>query len=258
MKTKIIAAAAAIACLCSCAAPQQTAEQTAEPSCTASPSPTPLCTQPPQKYDNMSTKGTGWGLVRKKGAAPEVDLKGKKLLEEHNGYYIDESMPKALYLTFDEGYENGFTSKILDVLQSEQVPAAFFVTGPYLNHPNLPQQTAETVQKELGSLNSECEKMYGASMHYMRPPEGEYSEKVLAVAEDMGYKTIMWSFAYKDWVVDEQPDVASSLANALNKVHGGAIYLLHAESTTNASMLADFIDGCRAKGFEFGYYSKVD
>ena len=87
---------------------------------------------------------------------------------------------------------------------------------------------------------------------------GEYSEQTLALTKELGYQSVFWSFAYKDWVVDEQPDVASSLANALNKVHGGAIYLLHAESTTNASMLADFIDGCRAKGFEFGYYSKVD
>lgn len=273
MKTKIIAAAAAIACLCSCAAPQQTAEQTAEPSCTASPSPTPLCTQPPQKYDNMSTKGTGWGLVRKKGAAPEVDLKGKKLLEEHNGYYIDESMPKALYLTFDEGYENGFTSKILDVLQSEQVPAAFFVTGPYLknqpelirrmldeghivgnhtvNHPNLPRQTAETVQKELGSLNSECEKMYGASMHYMRPPEGEYSEKVLAVAEDMGYKTIMWSFAYKDWDVNQQKGADYAYEQITPYLHDGAIILLHAVSSDNAGALERVIKFAKEKGYEF-------
>ena len=239
----------------------------------ASPEPTISCTPPPEKYDGLNSKGTGWGLVRKKGAPPEVEAKSEKLLEENNGFYIDKNAEKVMYLTFDEGYENGFTSKILDVLQSENVPAAFFVTGPYLknqtelvkrmideghivgnhtvNHLNLPNQTAAKVQTELGELNKMCEEMYGVSMHYMRPPEGEYSEKVLAVAKDMGYKTILWSFAYKDWDVNIQKGKDYAISQVVPYFHNGAILLLHAVSSDNAAALEDIIRKAKEEGYEF-------
>lgn len=276
MKKTIIAVIAAAMCLNACSAPVKdiavNPENTEAP-VEATPEPTPKCTVNPSEYDNLKSSGVGWGLVRKKGAPPEVDLKGKALLEEHGGYYMDQTLPKALYLTFDEGYENGFTAKILDILQAEKVPAAFFVTGPYLknqtelvqrmideghivgnhtvNHLNLPQQTAETVQKELENLNKECEKMYGFSMHYMRPPEGEYSEKVLKVAEDMGYKTVMWSFAYKDWDVNAQKGGDYAFDQVTPYLHDGAILLLHAVSSDNASALERIIKYAREKGYEF-------
>ena len=276
MKKTIIAAIATSMCLSACSAPP--ADIAEIPSGTEAPpeataEPTPKCTVNPAEYDSLNSTGVGWGLVRKKGAPPEVDLKGKTLLEEHGGYYMDQTMPKALYLTFDEGYENGFTAKILDILQAEQVPAAFFVTGPYLknqtelvqrmideghivgnhtvNHLNLPQQTAETVQKELENLNRECEKIYGVSMNYMRPPEGEYSEKVLKVAEDMGYKTIMWSFAYKDWDINTQKGGDYAFSQVTPYLHDGAILLLHAVSSDNASALERIIEYAREQGYEF-------
>ena len=169
--------------------------------------------------------------------------KSRELLESHNGYYIDHSGSKTLYLTFDEGYENGFTAQILDVLASENVPAAFFVTGPYLenqqelvkrmideghtvgnhtvNHMNLSKQTAQKVQSEINNLNKRCAELYGVNMKYMRPPEGEYSEKVLSVAEDMGYKTILWSFAYKDWDVNLQKGEDYAFSQITPYLHDG-------------------------------------
>lgn len=245
------------------------------PDITVSPSPVPTvsATIPPQNYDTLSADGKGWGLVRKKGAPPDVDAKSAKLLEEHNGFYIDHTDEKVMYLTFDEGYENGFTSKILDVLAEEEVPATFFVTGPYLknqtelvrrmldeghivgnhtvNHLNLPKQTAEKVQSEINELNKLCGQMYGAQMCYMRPPEGEYSEKVLAVAEDMGYKTIMWSFAYKDWDVNLQKGKDYAVSQVVPYFHNGAILLLHAVSSDNAAALHDIIKEAKAAGYEF-------
>ena len=83
-------------------------------------------------YDQMNNEGIGWGFVRKKGAPPEIPNSQKEVLRKYDCYYIDENAPKTLYLTFDEGYENGYTSKILDVLEQTSTPAAFFVTGPYL------------------------------------------------------------------------------------------------------------------------------
>ena len=270
---KLILIMCAILCLSGCTKKTEdicTEETTPIPH---TPEPTIAATLSPTEYEQLSSKGTGWGLLKKKGAEPEIDAKGAKILEENDGYYMDKSGEKTLYLTFDEGYENGFTSKVLDVLNKEQVPAAFFVTGPYLknqtelirrmideghivgnhtvNHLNLPKQTVEKVKSELDELNDMCESMYGVSMSYMRPPEGEYSEKVLAAAKDAGYKTIMWSFAYKDWDVNIQngPDYAYN--QIVPYLHDGAIILLHAVSSDNADALERVIQYAKNEGYVF-------
>lgn len=221
----------------------------------------------------LSSEGIGWGIVRKKGAPPEVPNSQKEMLSKYDCYYIDEDSPKTLYLTFDEGYENGYTSKILDVLEKTSTPAAFFVTGPYLenqkelvqrmiddghivgnhtvNHPNLTEQTEETVRAELDGLNQKCQELYGVSMSYMRPPEGEYSEKVLATAQDMGYKTILWSFAYKDWDINMQKGSEYALSQVTPYLHDGAILLLHAVSSDNAGALEDIINYAKNEGYVF-------
>ena len=192
-------------------------------------------------YDQMNNEGIGWGFVRKKGAPPEIPNSQKEVLRKYDCYYIDENAPKTLYLTFDEGYENGYTSKILDVLEQTSTPAAFFVTG----------QSVETEQKELSDLNKMCEEMYGVSMKYMRPPEGEYSERVLAVAKDMGYRTILWSFAYKDWDINMQQGADYAFNQVTPYLHDGAVLLLHAVSSDNANALEDIINYAKNEGYTF-------
>ena len=230
-------------------------------------------TQEKLPYEQLSGEGTGWGFVRKKGAPPDIPNSQKEMLRKYDCYYIDENSTKTLYLTFDEVYENGYTSKILDILEKTQTPAAFFVTGPYLenqqelvqrmidnghivgnhtvNHPNLPKQSVETVKKELQDLNKKCEEMYGVSMKYMRPPEGEYSERVLSVAQDMGYKTILWSFAYKDWDINMQQGAEYAFSQVTPYLHDGAILLLHAVSSDNAGALEDIINYAKNEGYTF-------
>lgn len=221
----------------------------------------------------MSTEGIGWGFVRKKGAPPDIPASQRETLKKYDAYYIGEESPKTLYLTFDEGYENGYTSKILDVLEKTGTPAAFFVTGPYLenqtelvqrmidnghivgnhtvNHPNLTRESEEKVRSEIDELNSKCEEMYGVTMKYMRPPEGEYSEKVLAIAKDMGYKTVFWSFAYKDWDVNMQKGADYAFSQVTPYLHDGAILLLHAVSSDNAGALEDIINYAKERGYTF-------
>ena len=254
---------------CAVSVPEQPSpEPTTAPSPAASPAPTAE-----RDYETTDSKGIGWGFVRKKGSAPELPSAQVKTLEDNGGLYLDHSGAKNLYLTFDEGYENGFTAMILDILAEKKVPAAFFVTGPYLsgqtelirrmiddghtvgnhtvNHLNLPKQPVRTVQTELRELNETCEELYGYTMTYMRPPEGEYSERVLAIAQDMGYKTIMWSMAYKDWDVNIQNGADYAYDNVMSYLHPGAVILLHAVSSDNASALGRIIDDARAEGYEF-------
>lgn len=239
------------------------------------------------------TVGTDFGSYSSEyvpfGFGSEVDENNRPTglqwyINRYGKYTADFIQPESnyIYLTMDEGYEYGLTEGILDTLKEKNVKAVFFITLPYakqnpelvqrmideghvvgnhsVTHPSAGLSTLSVEQQinEVKEVNDYVLEHFGYQMYLFRFPTGAFSEQSLAIVQSQGYRSVFWSFAYKDWVVDEQPDVASSLANALNKVHGGAIYLLHAESTTNASMLADFIDGCRAKGFEFGYYSKVD
>lgn len=224
-------------------------------------------------YESIDNTGVGWGLVRRKGSPPDIPQGQINTLESNNGIYLDHSGEKSLYLTFDEGYENGYTAQILDVLAKTNTPAAFFVTGPYLerqpeliqrmideghiignhtiNHPNLPLQTIETVQNELDGLNEKCEELYGYTMHYMRPPEGEYSPRVLRIAADMGYTTVMWSFAYKDWDVNMQQGAEHAFESVVPYFHDGAIILLHAVSSDNANALERIINEAVKEGYTF-------
>ncbi|MBP3362038.1 MAG: polysaccharide deacetylase family protein [Clostridia bacterium] len=192
---------------------------------------------------------------------------------ETNTYYIDNRGGKVMYLTFDEGYENGYTAQILDVLKEKNVQAAFFITGPYLsretelvdrmvneghivgnhtvNHPNLAKSELSVVASELKGLNDAFSEKYGKDMIYMRPPEGEYSEKLLCFTGDMGYKTILWSFAYKDWDVKIQKGAEYAFNQVTPYFHDGAILLLHAVSSDNAGALGKIIDCAREQGYEF-------
>lgn len=199
-------------------------------------------------------------------------------------YAVDfiHPMSNNVFLTFDEGYEYGFTPKILDTLKEKNVKAVFFVTMPFVkenpelvrrmideghvvgnhsvNHPakgvgSLPLDKQIAEVKELHDYIVEN---FDYEMYLFRFPEGKFTEQALAVVQSLGYRSVFWSFAHRDWYTDDQPPVADSLKNALDKVHGGEIFLLHAVSSTNTEMLGDFIDGVREKGFEFSYYYKVD
>lgn len=199
-------------------------------------------------------------------------------------YGADYIMPESKYiwLTMDNGYEAGTTEDILDTLKAKNVPCVFFLTKPYCEeepelvkrmiadghvignhtttHPagGIQAYSVDKMYADIKECSDYIQNNFGYTPYLFRFPEGASSEQALAVVQSLNMRPVFWSFAYKDWVLNAQPDVKESLNNALNKVHGGEILLLHAESRTNADMLADFIDGVRAKGFEFAYYSKVD
>lgn len=196
-------------------------------------------------------------------------------------YAADFIMPDSgyVYLTFDEGYENGYTPTILDTLKEKNVKAVFFVTLPFakenpdlmrriideghvvgnhsVSHLSMPTLSVDEQVNEIKEVNDYVLENYGYQMKLFRFPTGAFSEQSLAIAQSLGYRCVFWSFAHRDWLVDDQPDVTESLNNAVTKSHSGAIYLLHAVSSTNTQMLGDFIDQVRAKGLEFGDYSNI-
>ena len=200
---------------------------------------------------------------------------------EHYGEFaVDFIQPESQYvwLTFNEIVEYGTTTHILDTLAEKEVKAVFFVTLSYVkNNPELvqrmineghvlgnyttncskvPELSLNDLTNELDTLYNYVYQTYGYEMYLFRTPSGNFSEMALAVAQSKGYRTVFWSFNYVDWNINAQPDVTESLNNALNKAHGGAIYLLSGSSTTNQQMLGSLIDGIREKGFDFGVYQK--
>ncbi len=176
-----------------------------------------------------------------------------------------------IYLTFDQGYENGFTEPILDTLMDKDVKAVFFLTGDYaerneklvkrmideghiignhgMKHASLPNLSEAEAENEIMSLHNFVKEKYNYDMTFLRPPCGEYSEQAMAVCDRLGYKTLLWSFAYPDWDVNNQPDPTAAFERISGSAHGGGIYLLHSVSSTNAEILGRVIDSFREQGY---------
>lgn len=225
-------------------------------------------------YAQLSNQTQAWGLKKQKGAEPEVPDAIKKTLAEFGGTYLARGKGKAIYLTFDEGYENGYTGPILDVLQKTNTPAAFFITGDYLekepelvrrmaeeghvvgnhtvNHPSMPTVADNAkLAAEITKLADDYTALTGKTMKYIRPPKGEYSERTLAISKDLGYTTVLWSFAYADWETGKQKGADYAYNAVMPYLHDGAVLLLHAVSKDNAEALERIITDARAQGFEF-------
>lgn len=206
---------------------------------------------------------------------PTGSLMMQEKYGKYNAYFIGEES-QTIYLTFDEGYEYGQSESILNTLKEKGVKATFFVTQPYaedepelvrrmieeghilgnhsVTHPSkgLPSQTLEQQQNEVMGNHGYIKENFGYDMYLFRYPTGRFSEQSLAMVNNCNYKSVFWSFAYLDYDVNNQPDQAASLAKLKERLHPGAIYLLHAESETNAAILGDFIDAAREAGYEFG------
>ncbi len=189
---------------------------------------------------------------------------------KYDALFID-SAENNICLTFDEGYENGFTAPILDTLKEKQVKAIFFVTYDYCRrnhdlirrmideghtvanhswgHFSMPELTVEKMQSEITKLHSYVQDNFGYSMTLFRPPMGEFSERSLAVTQSLGYKTLFWSFAYYDYDINKQPSAETALERITSAAHSSGIFLLHAISSTNSEVLGDVIDSFRASGY---------
>lgn len=217
-----------------------------------------------------------WGLsFRQEGAAP-IGNAGVDQLKRYDAAYIGDTSQKVLYLTFDAGYENGCTEKILDTLKKHQVSAAFFLVGNYIqrnadlvrrmveeghtvgnhtmHHYDMSKiSDKETFAKELRDLEALYKETTGQELpKYYRPPQGIYSEENLKMAQELGYKTVFWSLAYVDWNNDAQPTAGEAFAKLLPRTHSGAVVLLHSTSKTNAEILDELLTKWEEEGYHFG------
>jgi len=215
----------------------------------------------------------GWGLGHDRDdlGRPVDAVKAQEKYGGNSALFIDTSEEKRVFLTFDEGYENGYTGKILDTLKEKGVKATFFVTYDYCvsspdlvkrmieeghtvgnhsyTHPSFPSCSEEVVVKEVKTLHDYVKENFNYEMKLFRFPMGEFSERTLLQLKEMGYTSVFWSFAYKDWSTDSQPATEEALETVTSAVHSGAIYLLHAVSKANAEALGDIIDCWANEGY---------
>ncbi|HET7578916.1 MAG TPA: delta-lactam-biosynthetic de-N-acetylase [Bacillales bacterium] len=223
-------------------------------------------------YSNASHD---WYFKRSANHGPATtEPEYEALLNKYGGIFQGNTHKKFIYLTFDNGYEQGYTSRILDTLKKKQVPAAFFVTGHYLesepdlvkrmvkeghivgnhswSHPDFPTVGNQKLKRELQRVEDKYTEITGQKdMKYLRPPRGVFSERTLALTEKLGYTNVFWSLAFKDWERNNQKGWKYSYNNVMEQIHPGAIMLLHTVSKDNAEALPKIIDSLREKGYKF-------
>lgn len=218
--------------------------------------------------------GYGWGYKKNdEHKAPEVGKYGE-ILSKSNGIYMDTSGEKDVYITFDNGYEQGYTEQVLNVLRKHNVPATFFVTGHYAkrepdllkrmvneghiignhsyHHPDFTTMSKSAIKKELDLVEEIVAKHTDQKeMTYLRPPRGTFNEQTLQWAEELGYVHVFWSLAFKDWDVNNQKGWQYAFDQITTQIHPGAILLLHSVSSDNAEALDKVIVYLKEQGYTF-------
>lgn len=238
-----------------------------------------LSSEPQEALDisSYSTADVAWGLGkdRDENNQPVDAIKANEKYSSLNAVFVGRNENK-IYLTFDNGYENGNTPAILDILKQKNVHAVFFLTGQYIvenpelvkrmiaeghiigNHTSRHKSFIEATNDEISQEITDFDKQMMAQFNYLptlvRPPKGEFHEQALAITKSLGHQTVLWSFAYYDYNVNDQMSPEGALSKCLEGAHPGAIYLLHSVSTTNVKILADLIDQLRAKGYTISDY----
>ena len=226
-------------------------------------------------YTGRAVLTGSWGLSFRQEGLPPVGSAGAPQLARYDAAYIGDATRKVLYLTFDAGYENGCTEKILDTLKKHDVKAAFFLVGNYIernadlvrrmvaeghivgnhtmHHPDMSKiAQKEAFQKELQDLENLFLETTGKELpKFYRPPQGTYSEANLKMAKELGYKTVFWSLAYVDWNNDSQPTREQAFSKLLPRTHDGAVVLLHSTSKTNAEILDELLTKWKDMGYTF-------
>lgn len=230
--------------------------------------------------EKLTPEGIGWGLSYGESGTQPAGNAAPWELEQYDAYFLDEDGEKVIYLTFDCGYENGNTEKILDALKAHNAPATFFVVGHFLEtEPELVRRMAEEghavgnhtyhhydidtldeagFQKELEDVEVLFQEITGMELSpYYRPPEGKCGITNLKRAQEHGYATCFWSLAYVDWDTNNQPTRQAALDKLTARIHPGAIVLLHNTSNTNGEILDELLTKWEEMGYTFAPLSEL-
>lgn len=222
----------------------------------------------------VDVSAAGWGFRKNNNhVKPEIG-KYEEMIKGTSSFYVGDESKKEVILTFDAGYDNGQLDKILDVLNEKKVKASFFVTGDFVkrfpkqtlrlaneghvvcnhsySHHRIQTMSIDELEKDLGKLEDAYFALTNKQMvKYFRPPEGEFDRASLLNIQTLGYKTVFWSIAYRDWDVNRQLDCNEATKKIVDNLHPGAIILLHSVSKANSESLGTIIDAILENGYTF-------
>lgn len=276
MKKKIFISLLCAVMLCGCTVNIDDSDNTTSnitESTTDDSSTTTVLAEPVDSLSNLSVEKITWGfgaITEHKQPNEPLNLQNQYLKLDAN-WLLDD--PSKICLTFDEGYENGYTPQILDVLKEKGVHAMFFVTYDFArdnpdlirrmideghivgnhtyHHYDMTTVDTDTAREEIMFLHRYIKDNFDYTMSYFRFPEGSFSPQNLGVVKELHYKSVFWSFAYADWDPDDQMEETSAFTHICESTHAGEILLLHAVSKTNANILGKVIDDVRKQGYTF-------
>ena len=230
--------------------------------------------------ESTLAKAENWGLGFGDAGTVPTGMNTPEELAEYGAYYVADTEEKKIYLTFDCGYELGYTEAILDALKNHNAKATFFVVGHYLeespelvcrmveeghtvanhsyNHPDMTTLSDEELAKELQDNADKFKEITGMEMvNYYRPPQGKYTLDNLKKIKELGYNTFFWSLAYMDWDTKKQPTHEEAFDKLLSRIHPGAIVLLHNTSQTNGEIMDELLSKWEEMGYTFGEISEL-
>lgn len=277
--TKLICAITIICLLTSCTAKPNNSTETDGTTTTTTQAekklPETSVLPEPMAQNSNEKKSHSYG-VAKDGKANEISINNQKYFESNNlnAFCLDtKSKDKVLYLTFDCGYENGYTEKILDVLKEKNVNAAFFCTLPQVKenpelirrmideghivgnhsvtHPSFAEITTEQMTKEIHGMEEYLKENFNYSEPYFRFPKGEYTDTAIQTVNSLGYSCVFWSLAYADWDLNNQKGEQYAYEKVVSRLHPGAVILLHSVSPDNANALSRIIEEAKKQGYKF-------
>ncbi|MBR7797505.1 MAG: polysaccharide deacetylase family protein [Bacillota bacterium] len=190
--------------------------------------------------------------------------------------YQGKTHQKVIALTFDDGPDQQYTPKILDILKREGVPATFFLMGARVSkypnvarrivedghsvgnhsfwHPQLTKTSVNRMKWEIKSTEKQILLATGVSSTLFRAPYGDISEKFVQELGNMGYKGIGWSIDTEDWKELSNTDISQTV---LNLAHPGAIVLMHSaghssqDLTGTVESLKNMITILKRRGYRF-------
>lgn len=279
---KVACALSALLTLSSCkgmSIPQYEAiiESTTEITTVEEKSPEITATPEPMAERVLSTEKIAHSYgVAKNGVANDISINAQRFFDANNfnAFCLDtNATEKVMYLTFDCGYENGYTSKILDILKEKNVNAAFFCTLPQVKenpdlikrmindghivgnhsvtHPSFAEIGTEQISTEVKGMEDYLKSEFNYCEPYFRFPKGEYNEVALNELNNLGYTCVFWSLAYDDWDLNNQKGSAYAFEKVTSRFHPGGVILLHSVSPDNANALGDIIDEAHRQGYKF-------
>lgn len=221
----------------------------------------------------ISNSCYGWGYSKNDDNIRPYIGKYEEELRDTNSFYVGNENDKVVYLTFDAGYDNGNMIDILNILDEKKVKGAFFLTGDFLNrfedlvieinnrghiignhtwsHKNITKLNKEELENDVLKYENKLKEIIKSDVDYFfRPPEGLFNKTSLNYIKQLGYNTIFWSVAYKDWDTNNQNCMDKAVNSVIKNLHNGAIILLHSVSKDNVKALPVIIDKIKEEGYE--------